>query len=121
MYSEIEAIRRLTNTGNTFGGTALSSYGGFWIGTAILLIPGGFEVAESYGGEGPDFYTAFGLYVRLPHPSTSNHILTKPDLRLVHLHIPTLAPHAPLNCCFHEPFLNGLAGLHLPWKRVPGC
>jgi len=34
--------------GNVFGGTALSSYGGFWIGLAIILIPGGFQVESSY-------------------------------------------------------------------------
>jgi uncharacterized protein len=33
--------------GNTFGATALSSYGGFWISFAILLTPGGFEIEES--------------------------------------------------------------------------
>lgn len=26
--------------GNTFGATALSSYGGFWIAVAIILTPG---------------------------------------------------------------------------------
>jgi succinate-acetate transporter protein len=42
--------------GNTFGATALSSYGGFWISFAILLTPGGFEIestveeAEGAGG-----------------------------------------------------------------------
>ena len=30
--------------GNTFGATALSSYGGFWISFAILLTPGGFGI-----------------------------------------------------------------------------
>jgi succinate-acetate transporter protein len=30
--------------GNTFGATALSSYGGFWIAFAILLTPGGFQI-----------------------------------------------------------------------------
>lgn len=33
--------------GNTFGATALSSYGGFWISFAIILTPGGFEIEES--------------------------------------------------------------------------
>ncbi len=32
--------------GNTFGATALSSYGGFWISFAILLTPGGFGIVE---------------------------------------------------------------------------
>jgi len=30
--------------GNTFGATALSSYGGFWISFAIILTPGGFNI-----------------------------------------------------------------------------
>merc|ERR1711939_169464 len=30
--------------GNTFGATALSSYGGFWLSLAIVLTPGGFEI-----------------------------------------------------------------------------
>lgn len=33
------------------------------MGLAIILIPGGFEVAEAYGGETIDFYAAFALYV----------------------------------------------------------
>lgn len=34
--------------GNTFGATAIASYGGFWISYAILLTPGGFEIAAAY-------------------------------------------------------------------------
>jgi succinate-acetate transporter protein len=34
--------------GNTFGATALSSYGGFWISYAIILTPGGFEIIAAY-------------------------------------------------------------------------
>lgn len=34
--------------GNTFGATALSSYGGFWISFAIILTPGGFNIAAAY-------------------------------------------------------------------------
>lgn len=47
--------------GNTFGATALSSYGGFWIGTAIILTPGGFEIASAYNGNG--FDDVFGFYL----------------------------------------------------------
>lgn len=47
--------------GNTFGATALSSYGGFWIGTAIILTPGGFEIASAY--EGTSFDDVFGFYL----------------------------------------------------------
>ncbi|KAF2717597.1 hypothetical protein K431DRAFT_315611 [Polychaeton citri CBS 116435] len=53
--------------GNTFGATALSSYGGFWIGTAIILTPGGFEILSTYEAEAANgagsFYDAFGLYL----------------------------------------------------------
>lgn len=52
--------------GNTFGATALSSYGGFWIGTAIILTPGGFDIISnlttSDGSELP-FLNSFGLYL----------------------------------------------------------
>jgi succinate-acetate transporter protein len=57
----------LSFQGNVFGGTALSSYGGFWIGLAIILIPGGFEIEEAYGGATFDFYAAFGFYVSSQH------------------------------------------------------
>ena len=33
--------------GNTFGATALSSYGGFWISFAIILTPGGFAIEDT--------------------------------------------------------------------------
>ncbi|KAF2172171.1 hypothetical protein M409DRAFT_17411 [Zasmidium cellare ATCC 36951] len=51
--------------GNTFGATALSSYGGFWIGTAIILTPGGFEIISTLeaGGNAAPFLNSFGLYL----------------------------------------------------------
>ncbi|OJD09926.1 hypothetical protein AJ78_08854 [Emergomyces pasteurianus Ep9510] len=33
--------------GNTFGATALSSYGGFWISYAIIFTPGGFQITAT--------------------------------------------------------------------------
>lgn len=33
--------------GNTFGATALSSYGGFWISYAIIFTPGGFQITST--------------------------------------------------------------------------
>jgi len=50
--------------GNTFGATALTSYGGFWIGTAIILTPGGFEIIETLGGgTSAAFQNSFGFYL----------------------------------------------------------
>ncbi|KAI9650719.1 Accumulation of DYads [Ciborinia camelliae] len=52
--------------GNTFGATALSSYGGFWISLAIVLTPGGFQIVESYSTTGSgvnDFNNAFGFFL----------------------------------------------------------
>jgi len=51
--------------GNTFGATALSSYGGFWISVAIILTPGGFDIGAAYSGTGTnpnDFNNAFGYF-----------------------------------------------------------
>jgi len=52
--------------GNTFGATALSSYGGFWLSFAIVLTPGGFDIQGSYATatSGPDDFTnAFGFFL----------------------------------------------------------
>ncbi|RMD44221.1 hypothetical protein DV735_g900, partial [Chaetothyriales sp. CBS 134920] len=51
--------------GNTFGATALSSYGGFWISFAIILTPGGFAVeatTKAADGEG-GLLNLLGLYL----------------------------------------------------------
>ncbi|KAI1614199.1 GPR1/FUN34/yaaH family-domain-containing protein [Exophiala viscosa] len=51
--------------GNTFGATALSSYGGFWISFAIILTPGGFDIVattEAAGG-GTSLLNLLGLYL----------------------------------------------------------
>jgi len=49
--------------GNTFGATALSSYGGFWITIGIVLTPGGFEIVDAIetadGAAG--FLNSFGI------------------------------------------------------------
>jgi len=50
--------------GNTFGATALSSYGGFWISFAIVLTPGGFQIVEALGGaESAEFHHSFGFFL----------------------------------------------------------
>lgn len=60
-YPDGDRIRDIA-LGNTFGGTALSSYGGFWISVGIILTPGGFRIEESYGAESNgNFNASFGL------------------------------------------------------------
>jgi uncharacterized protein len=50
--------------GNTFGATALSSYGGFWISYAIILTPGGFEIIATYTADnGTTLDAALGFYL----------------------------------------------------------
>jgi len=55
--------------GNTFGATALSSYGGFWISLAIVLTPGGFDIEAAYVTGPTDvsgtkaFNNAFGFFL----------------------------------------------------------
>jgi succinate-acetate transporter protein len=51
--------------GNTFGATALSSYGGFWIAFAIVLTPGGFNIQNALTENGDEtmFYNSFGLFL----------------------------------------------------------
>jgi len=50
--------------GNTFGATALSSYGGFWISFAIILTPGGFGIVSALGGgKSSMFLDSFGFFL----------------------------------------------------------
>jgi uncharacterized protein len=51
--------------GNTFGATALSSYGGFWISFAIIFTPGGFNIenALTVDGEATMFLDSFMFYL----------------------------------------------------------
>ncbi|RMZ91666.1 hypothetical protein DV736_g1078, partial [Chaetothyriales sp. CBS 134916] len=51
--------------GNTFGATALSSYGGFWISFGIILTPGGFEIeATTQSADGTSgLLNLLGLYL----------------------------------------------------------
>jgi len=50
--------------GNTFGATALSSYGGFWISFAIILTPGGFGIVSALGGgTSSNFLDSMGFFL----------------------------------------------------------
>lgn len=73
--------------GNTFGATALASYGGFWISFAIVLTPGGFGIVsaiEAEGGAGA-FYDSFGFFLMVTLPHCTPFILPRPML-IRHLH-----------------------------------
>jgi len=100
--------------GNTFGATALSSYGGFWIAFAIVLTPGGFEIASSIEtAAGPKaFLDSFGFFLMVgsvPFQQDCNAwMITDCSLSgLVHLHLPARALHPEVHCGFL------LAVLHL--------
>jgi succinate-acetate transporter protein len=52
--------------GNTFGATALSSYGGFWISFAVIFTPGGFGIQAAYEVDTAgkyDFANVIGFYL----------------------------------------------------------
>jgi len=48
--------------GNTFGATALSSYGGFWISYAIIQTSA-FDIVSSYGDNAAELQHAIGFYL----------------------------------------------------------
>ena len=61
--------------GNTFGATALSSYGGFWIAFGIILTPGGFGIVEALGGEESSaFLDSFGIFLMVSSIAYLHHI-----------------------------------------------
>lgn len=62
--------------GNTFGATALSSYGGFWLSFAIILTPGGFQIVATLEEEGgvQAFHNSFGLYLFVCFPLLIDHL-----------------------------------------------
>jgi succinate-acetate transporter protein len=48
--------------GNTFGATAFSSYGGFWISFALIFIPGS-GILDAYAANPDEFNSALGIYL----------------------------------------------------------
>ncbi|CAO3650029.1 unnamed protein product [Cunninghamella echinulata] len=49
-------------TGNTFGATAFSSYGGFWLSFGMIFIPG-FDIIGSYKGDKAILEHSLGFYL----------------------------------------------------------
>lgn len=64
--------------GNTFGATALSSFGGFWIAFAIILTPGGFEIVsslEASKGGVSSFYDSMAFFLLVSHCPPLYHLM----------------------------------------------
>ena len=57
--------------GNTFGATALSSYGGFWISFGIILNPSFNIVTALGGGKSDAFLDSMGFFLIVSFPHTS--------------------------------------------------
>ena len=56
-------ITREIAAGNTFGATALSSYGGFWISYALLLTPSPWGIMEETGPYAGDTSSVVGFFL----------------------------------------------------------
>ena len=99
--------------GNTFGATALSSYGGFWLAFAIIFTPGGFEIqasVEATPGSALQFLDSFGLFLMVSFPClplNSFTCLANMFLSgLVHLHHGPSGCNASLHNCLLLPLLH---------------
>lgn len=58
------SVTREMAVGNTFGATALSSYGGFWISFAIVLIPAPVNIETQLASKSEAaFLNSFGLFL----------------------------------------------------------
>ena len=116
--------------GNTFGATALSSYGGFWIAFAFILTPGGFQIEQSIIASGKGnvaagtaaFYDSFGFFLMVGYCSypvvlwrgqiAEYDALTRSGL--VHLYNLAFDCHPSLHCCFLLALLHPRYGLPAP-------
>lgn len=116
--------------GNTFGATALSSYGGFWISFAIILTPGGFNIVSTLedtteGGSDAMFLNSFGLYLMVSSKTTRDPrsaFANQSPVGLVHLHLHPAHLYSALDCGFLLPLLHARlclphAGYRLPEAR----
>lgn len=103
--------------GNTFGATALSSYGGFWISFGILFTPS-FGIADSLGGAtSPVFYNSVGFYLMVGERlGISWNLLFRANLYagLVHLHFHPARVHAPINARLFHALLHSGPGIPAP-------
>ena len=93
--------------GNTFGATALSSYGGFWLSFAIVLTPGGFQIEETIlntEGQGATaFHNSFGFFLMVcplcPVLIQFHVYQLTLGIGMVDFHDSSSASHPPLHGC----------------------
>ena len=107
--------------GNTFGATALSSYGGFWLSFAVILTPGGFDIeAQLTAASSSAFADEFGLYliVSQPFSTPSFSCLLTILPGLVHLHVHATALYSALDARFLYALFQSRHGLHAPRYRL---
>lgn len=106
--------------GNTFGATALSSYGGFWLSFAIILTPGGFNIEEGIITAGGDkaLYDSLGFYLMVSLSTTipHHHNTFVPQsnafkLGLVHIHYSSLVLHIQIDRGILFPVLYARPGV----------
>jgi succinate-acetate transporter protein len=96
--------------GNTFGATALSSYGGFWISFAIILTPGGFNIEAGIiaAQDAKALTDSIGFFLMVSDRITVSLMYVKlmPRTGLVHLHLPPPHLHPQINCGLLPPLLH---------------
>lgn len=113
--------------GNTFGATALSSYGGFWISFAIVLTPGGFEIVSSLetaaDGAPTLFYTSLSFFLFVCHDPSEKFepILTVSGM--VYLYHRPASLHSQVDTRLLSSILHSRYGLPYPCAiiLVPRC
>ena len=104
--------------GNTFGATALASYGGFWVSYSIILTPS-FGVADAYATVA-EYNHAMGcfLMVRIPLPtlilSVSHHCAG-----VLHIHSTTYIVYPEGYCGLLSVILPSRRGFPFPGPGKP--
>lgn len=106
--------------GNTFGATALSSYGGFWIAFGIILTPGGFNIVTALGGHSAaGFLDSFGLFLMVSIPASMEHITIANDaLGLVHFHLHSPPLHSEIHRRLFLAILHAHNGVLVAWNWI---
>lgn len=109
--------------GNTFGATALSSYGGFWISFAIILTPGGFAIEETVAtnDSAAAFANSFGLYLMVCQFIYLMRLHSNVDelTGLVHIYNFTRLLHLEINRRVLPAILLARSSLFVPGYRLP--